>query len=359
MKKDCQAGTMEENNNHLARQTLTSNDAIDITKFICSLMVVVIHTKPLLPYSVMWNVYTAEGLCRIAVPFFFVVSGMFLFRKLSMIQNGDRKSEWDICLHQIGKNGRLYLLWSILYFGIDLVKSGISWEILAEKLRLLLCDASCYHFWYLLALIYAIPLLCLICRWKRSIHVCIIGLGWLYRCLWYAYRWIPGGELIPWSTQYFDAVRNTIFCAIPMMAIGFLCWQDYKRKTQREWFFFVGLCLICNLAELTALFLFSPQKVHFEYLLSMPGLVYCLVNWLLNIDFRFHNRCIPKILRMSSIWIYCSHVAFIVLLGWFHTSAGIRRYVCVMLCLLVSTAIYVWIKQIMGRKEGRTGLWRE
>lgn len=56
-------------------------DRFSLMKVICVFMIVLIHTKPscLLPDStIKWAVYLGgEGVCRIAVPFFFLASGFF------------------------------------------------------------------------------------------------------------------------------------------------------------------------------------------------------------------------------------------------------------------------------------------
>ena len=54
--------------------------AIDIAKFICALLVVGIHTQPL-GDRLSGGGYFLTTLCRIAVPFFFVVSGFLFFSK--------------------------------------------------------------------------------------------------------------------------------------------------------------------------------------------------------------------------------------------------------------------------------------
>lgn len=64
-------------------------NGIDICKFICSILVVAIHipvvnapmTVELSNVSVFVNTVLQQAMCRIAVPFFFVCSGFFLYKK--------------------------------------------------------------------------------------------------------------------------------------------------------------------------------------------------------------------------------------------------------------------------------------
>ena len=90
-------------------------DIFDIVKWIGSLMVIVIHTRPLRPYSLLADVYTAQGLCRIAVPLFFMVTSFLLYSKAT--DEKANKISWKLFSSYFKKTLRLYLcgLWSITY----------------------------------------------------------------------------------------------------------------------------------------------------------------------------------------------------------------------------------------------------
>ena len=56
---------------------------IDIAKYVSALLVVCVHTFPFLEMNETFNLYFIQIVCRLAVPFFFVVSAFFFFRKWS------------------------------------------------------------------------------------------------------------------------------------------------------------------------------------------------------------------------------------------------------------------------------------
>lgn len=321
-------------------------DAVDLMKYLCALMVVVIHCKPFLPYSAFWNVMTAEGVCRIAVPFFFAVSGAFLYRKLSRYpENADHLARVKLCVSYSLKNTKLYLSWSAVYIVLHVITNRpAGWAFAAEQCRLLIFDASHYHFWYLLALIYAAPWASKLFFLKRKSIMGIAAAGWMMQSVRIVYRWIPGGDIIPWTTGYWDALMNTAFCAVPMLCLGALCWQDHRKATARKWFLRTGISFALTMGELVLLYVFSPQKTHFEFLLTMPFLTYSLVCWLLNVRFSFDNRAVPRYLREASIWIYCVHPLIISLFGFFHSSTGLRRFAVVTACVLLSSFMHVSLK---------------
>ena len=82
--------------NTKSASTQTHFDILDIMKWLCAWMVVIIHTIPLKPYSLIADVYTAQGICRLAVPLFFAASSFLLLRKLPTENKQTNKSSSDI-----------------------------------------------------------------------------------------------------------------------------------------------------------------------------------------------------------------------------------------------------------------------
>ena len=138
-------------------------DALDVTKFICAWLVVVIHTSPLKPYSKIADVLTAQGVCRIAVPLFFLISAFLLFRNMSGTRAKNVHKIKRYCVRII----LLYVFWSSVYtFAYFFLRyDSITWGLLfvLDRIRLWLMEAAHYHLWYLLATIYAVPLVYAVC----------------------------------------------------------------------------------------------------------------------------------------------------------------------------------------------------
>lgn len=86
-------------------------NAIDLTKFICSILVVAIHIKPFgdnVDFHFL-NYGIQNYLARIAVPFFFVTSGFLLYRKTSFETfSMERPLKYALKLF------RLYVIWSLI-----------------------------------------------------------------------------------------------------------------------------------------------------------------------------------------------------------------------------------------------------
>lgn len=142
-------------------------------------MVFMIHIAPISPdgkYAIInhWNhIYVV----RIAVPFFFVSSGFFLYKKTTY-ENFDIKPIKDYVLKLL----RLYIIWSIVYLPLVIIgiinsKKGIIHGILGYT-RNFLFVGSYLHLWYLNATILAVLIVSFLlykkCKIKNIIITAII-----------------------------------------------------------------------------------------------------------------------------------------------------------------------------------------
>lgn len=149
-----------------------SYPAIDRFKFILAFFVIAIHVSPLT--SVHWTLHfgLVHYLARLAVPFFFTSAGFFLCRDGVL-------SEARI-LHALKKIGKLYLLWSGIYFPVSLVRSleegvGLSFALKVWVKKFIL-SGSYGHLWYLHGTLTALLLLWVVKK-RRIGMPCVLAVG--------------------------------------------------------------------------------------------------------------------------------------------------------------------------------------
>ena len=152
---------------------------IRVVSFFCALLIVPIHAS-FLGQQVELSVFDraimtvlSDGICRIAVPVFFVISGFFL-------AIGWRKNQgksWYCSL--LKKRFRTlyipFVLWNMIYFAFQLV-NGKGWGRFTERILgwNLFVKPACMQFWYLQTLFVFIllaPVFILIFR--RRIFGCV------------------------------------------------------------------------------------------------------------------------------------------------------------------------------------------
>ena len=84
--------------------------AVDIAKYVSALLVVCIHTFPFIDINEMLNTYFIQTICRLAVPFFFMISGYFLFRKIH-----NEEEDKDVLKKYLFRLLKIYLIWTVIY----------------------------------------------------------------------------------------------------------------------------------------------------------------------------------------------------------------------------------------------------
>ncbi|MEG0822974.1 MAG: acyltransferase family protein, partial [Erysipelotrichaceae bacterium] len=129
-------------------------NAIDLTKLIASIFIIVVHTSPMLPYSKPGNFILINILGRLATPFFFIATAFFI--KKNMIERGDQYlKKYIISLI------KLYLIWSLIYLplGIQWISLNIDipWFLYPIALIVALFYIGTYfHLWFIPALIFSL-----------------------------------------------------------------------------------------------------------------------------------------------------------------------------------------------------------
>ena len=147
--------------------------SIDLARFFCALLVVAIHVRPLSTYTELGNFLLDKGLCRIAVPFFFLVSGFFWARKPTTLKSLG-SFLWRIAL--------LYGLWTAIYYPVVLESQDMTgyW-------RRVFLSGSYYHLWYYPAMFVAAILTWLFFRKRGGAAVLLALVCYFIGCMGESY----------------------------------------------------------------------------------------------------------------------------------------------------------------------------
>ena len=143
------------------------NYTIDLFKFISSILIIGIHTNLLIDINDTMNFAFVDIICRLAVPFFAVCSGYFLSKSLAKNEfraKPIKKQELKLI--------KLYALWTLLYLLYSIptwIKTGWMSVGAFKDYALATVTQGChYHLWYLISLIYALPLFYLCVRFIKN-----------------------------------------------------------------------------------------------------------------------------------------------------------------------------------------------
>lgn len=333
--------------------------AIDLAKFICAILVVMIHVAPFDnadsgTFFACFNFGVQKYIAKIAVPFFFTASGFFLYRKTTFPSFDIRHSK-----KYIFRIMKLYIIWSIIYLPLSIYgffknENGFLLSI-ANYIRKFIFVGSYTHLWYLNGLIIAVLVSSFLLYKKvKPINILFIAFGLhVVGLLGQTYFGIilPLKEFAPflWETMRFagkiiSTTRNGLFFGFLFVSIGmiFAFYDISISKTKSLVLFLISM-----------LILFA--EVHFQeknnysrgsdmFLFSIPA-AFFLFAFIKQIH--LSDRKIFKTLRIMSSLLFYTHlwIDFIVsrvikIIGINSHNSPVRFFAVLIISLGISYVIY-------------------
>ena len=298
----------------------TQYNAIDLTKFLCAILVVTIHVAPFGNYetsSLLSCFYFGirQYLARIAVPFFFVTSGFFLYRKTSFE-----------CFHvqptkkYALKLLKLYMIWSAIYFPFNFIlffrdEKGILHAILVY-IKDYILSGSYRHLWYLNATIFAVAFISLLLHKKVTlkkmmIAACALYLGGLLAQSWFGFI-APLKETAPyiWNMLKFIqkiivTTRNGLFEGFLFVGIGMLFAFNKVHIPKKLAYFGFVFSMLLLFIEVFVLQYFHIAREHDTYFFLVPTVFFMFS---IVCDMHLPDHKTYKSLRTLSSLIFYMHV---------------------------------------------------
>ena len=207
------------------------NVYIDYMKLTAAFLVVAIHISPLSGINENGDFILTRVIARIAVPFFFMVSGYFVLP--------DSRKHNKRALKFLKKTGLLYLAAIILYLPVNFYKDYFKELKAGTVFKDIFFDGTFYHLWYLPAAILGI-LICLFliritgekAAFVISVILYLAGLpGDSYYGLTRQFSFL--GKIYDGLLQVFSYTRNGIFFAPVFLMLGCLI-RDGERKEKDD-----------------------------------------------------------------------------------------------------------------------------
>ena len=188
-----------------------SAPALDRFRLAAAVLVVCIHTGPLDSLSPTADFFLTRVLARVAVPFFFMVSGYFL-----------AKGQWKHTGRFLRKTLLTYLIAVVLYLPLNWYNGGYT---PLEWVKKLLADGTLYHLWYFPAVLLGVAVARNLARLPRGASLAIAAalyLAGLGGDSWYGLvSQLPALEgLYGGIFQVFDYTRNGLFFAPLFLLLG-------------------------------------------------------------------------------------------------------------------------------------------
>ena len=247
------------------------------------------------------------------MPFFAVCSGYFLSKSLSKNEYGAKpikKQEWKMI--------KLYALWTLLYLLYSIptwIKTGwMSFGAFKDYALATVTQGCHYHLWYLISLIYALPLFYLCVRfikYRKLLFALMIAL-YIIKAISYGYvRWLPTFiQTIFGIGGKFSALFDAIFLLLPLLLLGsFISQKKIPLKLS-----LIGFIVSFSLLTVEAFTLrsFGQESVSFIFM-TFPT-AYFLFSLISQLDWKLNGK-VCSVLGASSLIIYCFHPMVIEFFG--------------------------------------------
>lgn len=290
-------------NNTKKLEHTTSYGLLDYFRLLAAFMVVAIHTSPLLSINESADFFLTRILSRLAVPFFFAVSGFFLF-KVANNKEG--------LLRFIKKTSILYIVSILLYLPVNIYMGYFVELRFDELLKDLLFDGTMYHLWYLpAALLGSIISYFLINKLGLGVSLVISMLLYFFGLLGDSYYGLLDSNsnllaLYNLNFNLFDYTRNGIYFAPICFTIGAYVAKG-KRLNRRNSLIAFLLTFSCMIVEGVILKNIGFMKHDSMYLFLIPSLYF-----LLQVLIQANVRSKPS-LRTTSTVIYIIHPIMILI----------------------------------------------
>lgn len=216
------------------------NNAIDIFRYICAVMVVAIHNCPFAEINGTLAFICTEIIPRIAVPYFFAIAGYYYIPKL--------KTQKKVFLSYTKKLLAVYGFWSCIYYAVNY----FTWGYMHIKGFAFDCvysffiSGSYYHFWFFPALLIAVCITTVV--FKLGMQKFLIPssiLLYILGCLGCSYYKL--GSQIPiigeiFQSGLFELIRRILLMGFPFFVSGYMV---KKIEEKRKQVFATRYMLIC------------------------------------------------------------------------------------------------------------------
>lgn len=255
--------------------------SLDILKVFLAILVVIIHMRFLNDTSLWEEQLVVNGICRIAVPLFLMISGYYFIS----VNTKEKLLQW--CKRVI----IMYLIWSVLYCFVWI--SNAFWQ--NTMVNLLFGYA---HLWYLVGVMFGALLLFFLRDWKYLPHSLIAS---------FIVGYVVQFEVITGKIDYgiynIHLYRNFLFFAFPFLGIGYLLskWKFHKKYNPSFWY--VCLAFVLMLVESFGYFERIGRVTELDLLLSNMLLCPLLFLFILNKKVLGHS----KYIAVFSTAIYLVH----------------------------------------------------
>ena len=286
--------------------------AVDLFKIICAVLVIFIHTKPFV--NNFWLDAGMGMITRFAVPYFFTISGYFLFKKL---MGGGTRKYWKTVGTYLLRLLRFYIIWFIILRIVDITVGGSTIHTVGYYIKQFFFTTDGSPLWFVEALIWAVIIVAVLNRWLKSRTVFTIGIVFLF--IGYGFSTLLGitGK---WSFIQtlqpivgYTGIQGGFFFAFPYVAMGALLAKQKQKPAIKKDFICVALFFVVLGIESLLMVKKFNAPLTFLWLSAIP-MTWYVTRLTLTID--IVSKPGYYVLRKISTLCYVLHIVVLLILQY-------------------------------------------
>ena len=192
-------------------KTARTLSGIEYFRLAAAFLVVAIHCSPLTTYSETADFILTRAVARVAVPFFFMVTGFFVLGRPEKLRRF------------LKRTALLFLACILLYLPLNLYSGALSGLTPVGALRELLFEGTFYHLWYFPAVLLGAAIASLLMRTRAGLG--IAAALYVFGLLGDSYWGLISG--VPWLSDVYEVIfglagytRNGLFFAPLFLLLG-------------------------------------------------------------------------------------------------------------------------------------------
>lgn len=325
---------------------------IDYFRMVAALLVVAIHTSPLIQINETSDFILTRIIGRVAVPFFIMATGFFMYK--------DAKITKERLKSFVAKTLKLYMIGIVVYIPINLYMGYFKQEnLLIHIVKDIIWNGTMYHLWYLPGVVLgAIIIYFLINKlgkmWTIGISILLYMIG-LFGDSYYGMIVHNEGLKIIYDFLFhiFDYTRNGLFFVPIFLMLGIII----KDQTEKKSFIIsmLGLAISTSFMIVEGLLLhkYQLQRHDSMYILLIPTM-YFLFHVLIQLKGKG-----SLVLRELSMLVYLIHPFMIVVVRVagkilkveeLFINNNMIHFILVSIGSCIFGLIVIWIKNRMNVK---------
>ena len=256
------------------------NETMDIFRVTCAFLVIIGHTRPFMNINNNLDFFLTNVLARIALPFFFIVSGFFFYSNMERNNNYYKGYIKKIIIS--------YVPWQVIYVVLDLIRNRnyINTRYIYESIKYSIFGGTESYLWFFPALIFSTLFITFFIKKSKFKELIIISLFLLILGLsGNSYYFIARGTrlqyLIALYNHIFSCTRNGVTMAVPYMVVGILL-NKHKKTQERKNYYILALPIILVAMTLETLILANIFKYQiYDFYISQflfAPIIFLMVN---------------------------------------------------------------------------------